>query len=199
MPSSRVVSFRAKPEMEAELAKRIESRESEPNPEIDGLINITRPQNINQVVVRDLERYYIALNYNRPRFPLNEAMLIMDAMNGCLFQSEMPDSVRLNILDAIEMDGLDKKWEVDRAAFMERLKSLSSFELIAIADAVEQGWSSEGYHIDNLEEKIVKIGLAFPPQEPTREDRLRKLAKDHGYSSIDEYISLLEESGEHTK
>lgn len=194
MPSP-LVQFRAKQSIIQQLRKRMSSPdEIEGNPEVDGMAYAFHPQNISQVASRDLERYYNALVQNLPRFSYNEAMLIVDALNGYLFQSEIPDAVSINILDAMEMDHLHEKWNVDRDAFTKRLRQLSSFEQLAIGDAIEQIWNpSQGYHISDMQERVIAAGLAEPPAEPTREDRLFKLAQQAGYESIDEYISSLEE------
>lgn len=98
------------------------------------------------VISRDLERYYAALACARQslRDKLNEAEMsaILDNLNG-VWMAE-PVSIRLiyaNVADGIELEGLDKKWKIDGAAMVEKLKALSFAESCALADAAERWWN----------------------------------------------------------
>lgn len=110
------------------------------------------------VAKRDLERYYEMLKRSLPTFTLGEAVLLVDVMNGHIV---MPYSVSLlwaEVSDALP-DGYAEKWGVDGPALVERLRKLTPFECMAVADAVERAWNSASYQVTNMEEKVRKVGL----------------------------------------
>lgn len=101
------------------------------------------------IISRDLERYYESLKYVRQQlrdqFSTKEISLILDSANGMLLSD--PVSVRLlwaNVEDAISLDELDKKWEVDGAMLVAKLRALDYFSLCALADACERWWNRVG-------------------------------------------------------
>lgn len=104
------------------------------------------------VVSRDLERYYRLLAETRPtlreRFSPAEISLVIDACNGWATWMEPFDLLRLiwaNVEDSIRLDGLDQKWEIpDPPGLVQRLKSLSPVEVLALCDAVERFWHAVG-------------------------------------------------------
>lgn len=78
----------------------------------------------------------------RTRFSAAECGLILDALNG----SYLRDDVNVMLLhasieDAIVMDHLDRKWEIDGQALMLKLRECSAPDLYGIADAVEVWWN----------------------------------------------------------
>jgi hypothetical protein len=91
-------------------------------------------------ISRDLERYYALLPRVLPTFSEAEAYLIVDALNGSLCQSELIHVHWVTIEDAILLDHLDQKWNIDGKQFLARLHQFSPFELIAIRDAAERFW-----------------------------------------------------------
>lgn len=111
------------------------------------------------VAQRDLERYYQLLGFARPTFSQGEAMLLVDAMNGCMLDMHTVHLLWANIADAIDSDGLDTKWEVDGTSLVQRLRSLSRIECLAVYDAIERAWNTETYRIENMEERVKRVGL----------------------------------------
>jgi len=94
-------------------------------------------------VSQDLERYYEALRRSRAalRTQLTEAelMLICDANHDTMYDSAV--SVQMlpgGIEDAIRLEGLDAKWEIDGGALVRKLEELSFIDRAALVDAVEQ-------------------------------------------------------------
>jgi len=112
-----------------------------------------------EAVRQTLEDYYNLLERSVPTFEMKEAMLIMDALNGIILMSQVPHLLWAEVSDAIQMDGLDKKWDVDGEALVKRLRGMTAFEQWAIADAVSRAWNAPTYRIDNMEERIRKVGL----------------------------------------
>ncbi len=97
-----------------------------------------------------LERYLAVLEQSRRKLMslLTEAEtgLILDALNGALFADTLSlGYVHHEIADAIALDRLNEKWQVDGPALVEKLKTLSYAENVALVDAVERWWSGP-YH-----------------------------------------------------
>lgn len=118
---------------------------------------------------RDLERYYDMLQRSLPHFSMGEALLMCDVFNGTI---HMPYSVSLlwaSVSDSIE-GGQGEYWQehypsLDVPALVERLRKLTPFECMAVADAIERAWNSPEYRINNMEERVVAVGLVKPPKE----------------------------------
>ena len=76
-------------------------------------------------------------------FDDKEKGLILDALNGTgFFDSFAIYMVGAEVIDAIEMDGLDKKWDVDRAALTDKLNSLNNGQLHSLVDGVQTWWNA---------------------------------------------------------
>ncbi len=95
---------------------------------------------------RDLERYYESLRDARARLrnqlSVREISALMDNLNG-VWIVHGPD-VRLiwaNVEDGCRLNGLDRKWKIDGASLVNKLRSFSLVELCAIADAAERFWN----------------------------------------------------------
>jgi hypothetical protein len=107
---------------------------------------------------RDLHRYYYLLRLALPSFSEAEASLIVDALNGLLTEAHTARLVRANIEDAIE-EGLAAKHGVDGAALLARLRALSEFEQMALADGAERFWAGP-YRSDDMGAALRDVGLA---------------------------------------
>lgn len=99
---------------------------------------------VHTVASRDLARYYAVIDASlrRLRFTDSEASLICEALSGPLW--EEPSTVMhlwAMVSDAIQIDHLASKWGVeDPDGLIDRLRTASPGELMAIADAVERFW-----------------------------------------------------------
>lgn len=129
-------SFRATPALVRELASRG-----------DGLGLTAR---------RDIERYYhlLAEELKTVNLTESEAMLIVDTCNGTLFE---PHTIRLlwaEIDDAIRLDRLDHKWQVDGPELVAKLRSLTAGQMFAVVDGCERFWADP-----NQEDQVRKVGL----------------------------------------
>lgn len=116
-----------------------------------------RNENRSLVINRDLERLYKL--YHRALksidLTLNEVWLILDALNSSFMTVDTAGLLWVNIAESIELDGLDKKWDVDGNQLVEKLKNLSPFENMSIIDASERFWNCED--ADRNEETIKKL------------------------------------------
>lgn len=164
--ASPLIQFRAIDDM----AKDIESRT-----QLYGGDEAERQKDriLSETVRRDLERFYKAIpsTLHAINLSLPEAMLIIDSLNGYLMTPELPQLMVHNVRDSIEMDGLDKKWNVDAQALMQKLGQLTPIECLAITDAVERWWINPTYHIDQEEEtyeqRCIRVGLIRAPRRST--------------------------------
>jgi hypothetical protein len=91
-------------------------------------------------------------------FSVGEAFLIVDALNGVVTTEADYPYFWTGIEDAIDLDGLDAKWQVDRDALMAKLRDLSPDHCLAIVGAANRFWSS-GYAKLNSEEILRRVGL----------------------------------------
>lgn len=112
-----------------------------------------------QVAKRDLERYYNIMNRALKEISLteNEAMAIVDSLNGTMIDSFSIGLIWANLEDAISLEGLDSKWGIDGQALVEKMKNASIGYLTALADAIERWWATPG-ELSNAEKlKAVKL------------------------------------------
>lgn len=125
---------------------------------------------------RDLERYYKAVDATLYAINLSygDAMLIIDALNGYLMTPELPQLLVHNVRDAIQMDHLDAKWDVDGADLIRKLDQLTPIDCLAINDGVERWWNTSAYYTDEEsethEQRCVRVGLIRPPRRPLSPD-----------------------------
>ncbi len=78
----------------------------------------------------------------RPQLSAQECGLILDACNGVAFLDAF--SVRLlpeGVRDAVEMDGLDRKWQVDGPALLAKLQATTFTQRMALVDAIGRWWN----------------------------------------------------------
>lgn len=97
------------------------------------------------VINRSLERYFDLLARTRRElrqlFSDKEMDLILDALNGTAFFDTFGIYlVQHEIADAISMDGLDRKWEVDGKAMLDKMNALTDAQKLALVDAVQCWW-----------------------------------------------------------
>lgn len=109
------------------------------------------------VITRDLDRLYTL--YRRALrhvdLSINEACLIVDALNSTLMTADTAHLLWASIQDAIEYENLAEKWNVDGSALIEKLRSLNEIQSLAVIDAAERFWSNEKYR-----DHDVRIGVA---------------------------------------
>jgi hypothetical protein len=102
---------------------------------------------------RDLARYQALLAQGRQtlreKFVDKELAAILDTLNGHWFAEPWSVGyIAAEVADAIELNGLDQKWELSGPALLHTLQGLSFLESMALADAVERWWNrvSAGEH-----------------------------------------------------
>lgn len=124
---------------------------------------LTRGNSSGDIARRDIDRYYVLLAdaLRRVKLTSNEAMLLCDALNGTLneFRINPAQALVFSVQDAIDLDSLDSKWEVDKTSFLAKLKGLNTLEAAAVLDAVERFWYEPEYQIEDTKVKLAQVGL----------------------------------------
>ena len=94
---------------------------------------------------RDLERLYTLYQraLRRVSLTVDEACLIVDALNGSLYDARTAGLLPAGVRDAIRLDGLDQKWSVDGESLVQKLSELDELSCMAIIDAAERAWADE--------------------------------------------------------
>lgn len=101
-----------------------------------------------------LENWYTILGQAkirmRSQFSAEEKGLILDATNGSYIRDMFNASlIWANIDDAIRRDQLDKKWKVDNPdVLVRKMRNLSPYECVAMAEAIREWWENETYRND---------------------------------------------------
>lgn len=114
---------------------------------------------IHDVARRDLERYYEMLRRNLPTFSMEEALLLVDVENGHIVMPEMVSMLWAEVQDALD-EGYAEKWHVDGPTLVKRLRALTPFQCMAIADAIERVWHiSSTSSDDNMEAIVRAVGM----------------------------------------
>lgn len=97
-------------------------------------------------IAKQMNRYFDMIDHCKRelRSMLSDAecALILDTFNGVAFMDTV--SIRYawhEVDDAITMDSVDAKWQVDGSALVNKLKSLSFGHLIALVDSSEIWWN----------------------------------------------------------
>lgn len=125
-------------------------------------------ENVSGTLNRCLDRYFALLARSlaewRSQLSDEECALILDATNGTAFADTFSLShLWAEIADAVDLDGLDRKWDVDGAALVGKIKTSGILGQTALIDASEQWWR----RVANGEQ------LAFGDLLPAQERGLR--------------------------
>lgn len=118
----------------------------------------SRGTNRSGIISRDLERLYTLYKRALREVPLSlgETCLIVDALNGALIDADTARLLWAHVEDGIRIDGLDRKWNVDGAALVEKLRGLNDLQAMAIVDAAERFWEMSQSGEVGLEEGVRK-------------------------------------------
>ena len=103
-----------------------------------------RGDNRTLVIHRDLERLYTLyrLALRDVKLTLPEAWFLVDMLNGSLMDAYTAGLIWAEAEDAIALEGLDMKWQVDGKALVKKLKALSRVQALALVDAAERFWQA---------------------------------------------------------
>lgn len=125
------VRFRADPEMVAWIRERM-------SPRANGLGGVAK---------RDLERYYSALQEALPIFADDEAVFILDALSRERLDQQygrlshrQAHLIWAVVSEASRKHDLAKRWRIDEAAVINKLRDLTHFQRLAVMDANERAY-----------------------------------------------------------
>ncbi len=127
---------------------------------------VTSPSESPGLVARRILHYYLALlahgqnEIARLGLSEREALLIMDACNGTLFGPESAHLIWAEVQEAISLNNLDQKWNVDGDRLVNKLRSLSPAGLFALTDFVQRFWSG---NVPNSRQRLEEIGFPVSP------------------------------------
>lgn len=109
------------------------------------------------VINRDLDRLYTLYRRALAQVGLTtrEALLIADALNGILMDVTTVPLFWVQVQDTIILERLDKKWQVDGQALVEKLRNLNEIQALAIIDAVERFWAQD--QSEDAESRVRKL------------------------------------------
>lgn len=101
--------------------------------------------NVSGALNRSLDRYFALLARSlaewRSQISDAECALILDATNGTMFADTFSLShLWAEIQDAISLGGLDRKWEIDGPALVEKIQASGMIGQAALVDASERWW-----------------------------------------------------------
>jgi hypothetical protein len=101
------------------------------------------------------------LNGLKNRFTQNELMLLIDHQNGTIFSPSLfstTETMQHSVSDAIILDGLDSKWEIDKQVLFEKISRLSDPEAYFIREEIDRFWNHMGG--ENIKEFV--NSFSFP-------------------------------------
>lgn len=134
------------------------------NPRIEAEVEARKDgaaMSANRVLERDLARHYYMIRVARAEansmLSPEEAALIADAMNGILTESHSIALLPHNIRDAISLEELDAKWEVDGEALLSKLEVMPLLTLAAIVDAAERFWAAVSRGEDRDPREMLRV------------------------------------------
>lgn len=98
-----------------------------------------------------------------PRFTVEEASLLCDALNGTWMHDWQAEQAReyfvAEIEDAVRLNGLDIKWEVNAAELVGKLRTMTPEEATALVSKVQDFWAKD--HIGTFGSLRGDIQAAF--------------------------------------
>jgi hypothetical protein len=91
---------------------------------------------------REIERLYALYSdaINDVKLTTAEACLIVDMLNATMMDERSARMLWAEADDAIRLDGLDKKWNVDGNELVVKLRSLTTIQAMAFVDASDRFW-----------------------------------------------------------
>ena len=103
-----------------------------------------RGENRSHVIARDLDRFYTLYRRAIREVSLaeKEACLLVDALNGVILDASTAQHLWAEIEDAIKLDGLAEKWDVDGPALVGKLRGLNALQAMALVDGAEKVWQT---------------------------------------------------------
>jgi hypothetical protein len=115
---------------------------------------------IERGVYHEAARYYAVLNDSLRDldFTEGEACLLVDVLHSFVPTEVSYRHIDISVADAIRLDGVATKWNVDAEALIRKLTELSPGHRMAIIDAVER--FNDLSNVQDLRQQVRVVGLA---------------------------------------
>jgi len=89
--------------------------------------------------------YKRALHDIKDLFSDNELKAMIDTFNGTMLTPNLAGQhLHFGLVDSIELDGLDKKWDLDTESFLDKTRSLKPFESAMLEIWISGYWNNAG-------------------------------------------------------
>lgn len=129
-------------------------------PELQAELDL-RDDNFSGAVDVCLSRYFGLLARGRRELAAllttAEVALILDTLNGTWASDEHSAAfIPAEVSDAIRLNRLDEKWNVDGPALLEKMSAMNHWLLTALIDAAERWWGRVGDGEDAQPEDALK-------------------------------------------
>jgi hypothetical protein len=90
----------------------------------------------------------------RLNLSVNELKCVLDALNGFIGDPDTIEYLWAEIQEAIELDGLDKKWGIDGEKLVKKLRNASPTALFALYDMAQRFYKKPGTWTDEEIEEL---------------------------------------------
>lgn len=107
------------------------------------------------IVKKGFEQFCVLLERSLPTFSEKEALFLCQALNGSKINPELVHRLWLDVQEEAEEH---ERLDIDVQALVARLKALTAFECLAVADAVERFWCGP-FHVEDPILKLQEVGL----------------------------------------
>ena len=105
--------------------------------------------------------YKRTLHYLKSKFSRGELMLMIDTFNATALTGEIAGQhLELSVFDAINLDGLDQKWEIDKDEFLHKIKALSFLDCACLEIWANGFWyGGEGADSRDIEKYVAQLSI----------------------------------------
>ena len=89
--------------------------------------------------------YHRTLHDLKGKFSREELMLLVDVFNSTALTAPMAGQhIIAQVADGCDLDGLDRKWEIDKKTMLEKLRALPIFSLACLEIWANGFWYRQG-------------------------------------------------------
>lgn len=119
-----------------------------------------------------VERYQAIVEHDMPTLTVGQWCAILNTLNGTFLEPLMIQHMWMEIEDH-EPGFLEQKWGIDGKVLIERLKAMPLGSLMAIAEVVQQFWSSGNFRTnETYEEVLTRLGAKVSHEDELDVDDL---------------------------
>lgn len=90
------------------------------------------------------------------RFTSAELCSFIDMLNGTIISASQASTMRFEFSDACTLDGLDKKWKIDKVQTLEAMTGLSAAEYIVLVEWCRAFWDNPDCDLEEYTKTMAK-------------------------------------------